>query len=109
MNAKIGQDITVTEDFEIQTCIGENKIQVKKGDKGYVDSNGFIHYETGKARGKIQRFKDITVNGYDTENIAKLIYEGLINKFYLKDFLQDYDISKKDFVNEIDYILSEIF
>ena len=50
METKIGQQITVTEDFEIQTSCGENKIQVKKGDTGFIDSNGFVHYETGKAR-----------------------------------------------------------
>lgn len=108
MEAKIGQKITATDDFEIQGCFGEDKIQVKKGDRGFIDSNGFVHYETGKARGKMQRFDDITVKGYDTENITNLIYEHISKRFNLDEFLEDYEYEEKDLKDEIDYILSEI-
>lgn len=98
----------VTEDFEIQG-FADDKILVKKGDKGFVDSNGFVHYETGNARGKMQKFKDIELEGYDTENIAKLILDELKWKFNFGEFLEDYDCEEKNVVDEIDCVLSEIF
>lgn len=107
-NLKIGQEIIMTQDFEIETAICEKKLLVKKGDKAYIDSKGFVHYVSGDARGKIQGIKDVQLKGYDTENIAKLIYDRLRSRYYIKDFLQDYDISKEDFISEIDWVLSEI-
>ena len=105
---KIGQEIVITQDFEIEGFSG-NKILVKKDDKGYVDSMGNFHYQTGAARGKIQAIKeDVDVKGYDCENIAKIIYKRLQSQFEIKEFLEGYDITIEDFTNEIEDILSDI-
>lgn len=108
MEAKIGQAITIIEDFEIQASLNKNKIVVKKGDTGFIDSNGFVHYETGDAKGKMGKFEDLSVKGYDTKNISKLVYEHLSRRFKFEDFLKDYEYEEKDIKEEIDYILSEI-
>lgn len=105
---KIGQEIVITSDLEIKTAFGEVTIPVKAGDEGYVDSSGFVHYISGKARGKIQAIKDCEVEGYDHENIAKLIFKRLDSCFHIGDRLEDYELSEKDLVNEIEDILCDI-
>jgi len=108
MKLQIGQEIVIKEDFNI-TGLMDDTIQVKTGDKGYIDSNGFIHYETGKARGKIQKIAGAELEGYDTENIAKLIYEQLKWKWNIDEHLENYDNDKQQLIDDIDYFLSEIF
>ena len=108
MKVKIGSEMIITEDFEIKGFFNEDTILVKKGDKGFIDSSGSMHYETGNARGKIQRFNDLELKGYDTENIAKLIYEVLKYRYSFDDFLEDNDLEIKDVIDELDYQLSEI-
>jgi len=108
MECKIGQQIAIADNFEIESAFGNNKLQVKQDDKGFVDSKGMIHYTSGQARGKIQKFEDIKVKGYDHENIAKMIFKRIKNEFGLSEYLEDYEISEKDLVNEIEDILSDI-
>ena len=105
--AKIGQKITTTKDYEIQGYFSEDKILVKKGDSGFIDGTGNVHYLTGNARGKIQGFKDIEIKGYDTENIARLVYRQ-IEEYGIAEFLDDNDIGEDRVINDIDFILSEI-
>lgn len=106
---KIGQEVTVQEDFEIEAALSKNKIIVKAGDKGFVDGEGFIHYITGAARGKIHTVNNLIPKGYDHENIARLIFKRLNNEFNLKDLLEDMDIQAKDFTDEIEDVLTDIF
>jgi len=49
---KIGEEIGFKEGFEIESAFGGDKLQVKQGDKGFIDSRGMIHYTTGQARGQ---------------------------------------------------------
>jgi hypothetical protein len=107
---KIGQNIVIKEDLEIKGFFDEeDKTQIKKGDSGFVDSNGFLHYETGEGSGKIQKINDIHLDGYDTENIARLIFERLKYRFNLGEYMEENEYEKKEFIEEIDDILSEIF
>ena len=109
MSYKIGEEIGFSEEFEIESPFGGNKLTVKEGDKGYIDSRGFIHYTTGQARGKIHSLgKEIEVNGYDHENIAKMIFKRIKNQFGLGEFLEGYEISDKDVVEGIEDLLSDI-
>lgn len=108
MIKKIGEEITVIEDFKIELALSNDKIQVERGDKGYINSKGFIHYTTGKAKGRIQNTNDITIEGYDRENIAKLIFTRLSYNFNLDELSEGFDIIEKEFLNEIEDVLSEI-
>jgi len=108
MSKRIGQEITSTHDFEIELSLSGKTLLVKEGDKGFVDSNGNIHYTTGEARGKIQHLNDTEIKGYDHENIAKMLFRRLNNQFNLKESLDDYDVSEKDFLEELEDILSDI-
>ena len=105
---KIGEEIGFSQDFEIESALSGNKTTVKAGDKGYVDNRCNIHYTTGQARGKIQRLDSAEMKGYDYSNIVKMIFKRLNNQFNLKEALDDYDVSEKDFIDELEDILSDI-
>lgn len=105
---KIGQKLVVQENYEISTCISNTNLQVKKGDVGFIDANGMIHYLSGQARGKIHNIADVEVKGYDIENIAELIFRQLKSDFHINDILEDYDIDVREFKDSIEDILSEI-
>ena len=52
MSYKIREEIGLKDDLAIESAFGGNKLQVKQGDKGFIDSRGImIHYTTGQARG----------------------------------------------------------
>lgn len=105
---RIGQEITIEGDFQISSAITNKAINIKAGDKGFVDSKGLIHYTSGEARGKIHSInKDDCVQGYDNKNIAQMIYKRL-SYFNIKEILSDYDIDSQDFIDEIEDILLEI-
>jgi len=104
----IGEEIIIQKGFEIENALSDNRLQVKIGDKGYIDGSGFIHYITGAARGKMQKVSDVVLEGYDCENIAKLVFQRLNNHFNIKEFLDDYEIDKKYFIDEIECALSDI-
>lgn len=105
---RIGEQIQVTNDYEIETGLSETKLYVKKGDKGFIDCNGNIHYITGEARGKIHLMKSFEVKGYCTEGMANLIMKCL-NDYDIKSILEDNDIEIEDFKNTITEALDEIF
>ena len=104
---KIGQEVEITEDFKLESCLGTKVLEVKKGDRAYIDGNGFMHYTTGKARGMIQK-SDAEIKGFDYENISKIIYSRLNNSYNLDEFLDDYDMDKSEFTEEIENALVEI-
>ena len=109
MKYKIGEEIGFSKEFVIESALGGNKLTVKEGDRGFLDSRGHIHYTTGQARGKIHSLgKEIEVKGYDYESIAKMIFKRLKNQFMLEEHLEEYKISEKDFIAEIEDILSDI-
>lgn len=104
---KIGQEIIVTEDFEVG-CLGGTK-KVKKGDKAFVTSGGNARYITGKARGKTQILSSVEVKDYDVENITKILCSRLDAWFGLDEILQEHDIDMSDVKDTLEDVLLEIF
>ena len=105
---RIGEQIQVTNDYKIETGLSGEKLHIKEGDKGFIDSNGNIHYITGEARGKIHLMKSFEVKGYYTEGMTNLIMKCL-NYYNIKSILEENDIEIKDFKNTITEALDEIF
>lgn len=105
---KIGEEIKIKEDFKINTTISEKVITIKKGDKGYIDSNGFLHLLTGNGRGKIVKINDVKVKGYDHENITKLIFDRLNTEIRLEEILENEELNNKDLLEVIEDVLSDI-
>jgi hypothetical protein len=104
---KIGQEIEFIEDFEIEKVISKEKVQVKKGDTAVITSNGTAIHTKGKARGMIQCLSGVELEGYDHENIAKMIFKRLDNEFNLTEYLRD-DYYIETIVDEIEDVLCEI-
>ena len=105
---KIGQEVEFKKDFKIETLVTGTKLQVKEGDRALVTSQGF-KILTGEAKGKINAFNggDKT-EGYDYENIAKMIYKRINGVYGIENFLDDEDISFKEFLEEIEDVLVDI-
>lgn len=108
MKKQIGEKIVILEDFTIEGFLGGSSKQIKKGDEGFIDSEGLLHYTTGEAHGCIQKVTDVELEGYATDNIAKLIFEHISHRFGFKEFLEGYEIEDSQVIDEIEYILSEI-
>jgi len=106
---KIGQEIIAQEEYEIETELSKTKLTVKVGDRGFVDSKGLLHYINGEARDKIVMINNVEINGYDYENIARLIYRKLNFSYPLSDMFEDYDIDSSDFKETIEDVSSDIF
>lgn len=105
---KIGQEISIKEDFEIKTISTSTIIKIKQGDKGYVDSKGFLHLTTGKGKGKIINIEGMEVSGYHHEDISKRIFARLSNYFNLDEILENEDIDIDRFKEEIEDVLMDI-
>lgn len=82
----IGEQIVFKEDVKINATISEKVMTIHKGDKGIVDSKGFVHVTTGKCRGKILKIDDAKIKGYDLENIANMLVSRVK---YLVDDLEE--------------------
>ena len=107
---EIGQEIIIDEDYTIQSVLTGKLIQVRKGDKGFLDANGNIHIRTGDARGKIVPFiEKERVSGYDIQNIAEMIYKRLDGEFEIGDYMDDCGVEKEDIVNTLEDLLMDIF
>jgi len=106
---KIGEEIGFSQDFEIESALSRNKVTVKVGDKGFIDSKGNVHYTTGQACGIIQRIgKEIEMEDYDYHSIAKMLWNRLKSQFEIEEFLGDYDVNEKDVLEELEEVLSDI-
>ena len=107
---KIGQEIIIDEDHTIQSLLTNKMTWIRAGDKGFIDSNGNIHYTTGDARGKIVPYTTKeNLKGYDTQNIALMIYKKLDTEFNISDFVDVYDIEKQDVLDILEDLLIDIF
>lgn len=101
---KIGQEILMKEDVVV-SGFSETRL-VKKGDKAYIDGHGYLHYTTGESKGRMAR-SNLKVEGYDYENIARMIYNKL-NYYGLDRFIEDNQVNKREFIEEIEVALIEI-
>ena len=84
----IGEMVEVKEEHTLNPSEKETII-VRKGDKGYLDSEGYIVYVTGDATGIRVRSDDIGVEGYHIANISLKILDDLNYEFDLYDLLDE--------------------
>ena len=101
---KIGQILTVKKDFELEGIFG-TKFPVKKGSKIWIGADNLAHHLDGK----IQPISsESTVKGYCTEGIAERVLTQLQCKFPIDEFCDDYEISREEIIEEIQYALEDI-
>lgn len=105
---KIADAFDVEEDHDLNDLLGDGKTPVKKGDQYIITSRGWVRYISGKACGNIVIPNEkIEVEGYNNENISILIYKELDKYFGLEEILEENDITKEKFVEEIEDIISD--
>jgi|SRR5690625_3125409 len=108
---KIGQEIIIDENHTIQSLLTNKITWIREGDRGFIDSNGNIHYTTGDARGKIVPYtRKENLKGYDIQNIALMIYKKLDIEFDISGLAYLYDdVEKQDVLDILEDLLIEIF
>ena len=106
---KLGQKVEFKNEFTIETLVLKDKLTVKKGDCAIVTKSGF-KVLNGEAKGKIISFNkhDEEPSEIDYENISKLIYQKLNNEYDISEFITDYDIDKKYFIETIEEVIMDI-
>ena len=106
---KLGQEVKFTKDFSIKALISGNDLNVKKDDRAIVTSRGY-QILTGEARGKTLAFeKGEEPEGYDYQNISKRIVNRINSVFGLEEYLDNEEIEYKEFLEEIEDVLMDIF
>ena len=106
MTYKIGQILTATEDIEVERAILGEKEVIPKGSKVIIGPDNLAHHFRD---GSIQPLaKTDNVEGYDTSGLAEYLTQVIVNHILPADCLEDYEITKKDIQNEIEYSLDDI-
>lgn len=108
MEMKIGQEIQVKKPHSIVTYDTEETLNIKIGDKGFVDAHGFVHYTTGEAAGIMAEIDDAQLIGIDTLNIVKMVMEKLDKDFDIKKVLQAAGVDRAEFEDSIFGSLNEV-
>ena len=106
MNYKVGQILEANCDTEVEKALSGEKVVIPKGNKIIIGADKFAHHLRD---GMIQPLqKDAIVEGYDSEGIAEYLTKKLSAIFPLEEMLEDYDIEKERFEEEIDFLLDDI-
>jgi hypothetical protein len=106
---KIGEHIKFTEDFIVESCLG-NKKTILKDSVGIVSSDGMLHMRNGMIL-PLEK-EDVITDEYDVENITKYLVHRLCGYYGEEDFtemLDGYDIGIEEFKTQITEALEEIF
>lgn len=102
---KIGEILTSKEDVEIEKALSSVKVVIPKGTKVMIGADKLAHY---LKTGRIQPLPEGTeVKGYDTENIASVIFDWLQYCFSITDYLEEIGYDREHFCKEIEWALSE--
>lgn len=103
---KIGQILTTTEDKEVERALSGEKVIVPKGSKVIIGADNLAHHLRD---GSIQPLaKTDKIEGYDTSGLAEYLTQVIVNRILPADCLEEYEITKKDIQNEIEYALDDI-
>ena len=106
MKYKIGQILTYTKDVVVEKAFSGEKITIPKGNRIIIGADKLAHHIRD---GMIQPLSDnLEVEGYDSSGLAEYIYTCLITNLPVDDWLQDYEISENDIIEEIQCALDEI-
>ena len=106
MEYKIGQILTSNQDVEVEMALSEEKVVIPKGNKIIIGADGFAHHIRN---GMIQPLKEGSeVKGYDPEGLAEYLYMKLRCRFEIDEMLDNYDLSKQEFIKDIEFWLDDI-
>lgn len=103
---KIGQILTSEYDVEVKRGISGEKVIIPKGNKIIIGADNLAHHMRNRM---LQPLGDsIEVKGYDAEGIAEFIFSWISRFYPIHEMLEDYEVSEKEFISEIECALDEI-
>lgn len=106
MKYKIGQILTSNRDVEGEKALSGEKVVIPKGNKIIIGADKLAHHIRD---GMIQPLADGSeVEGYDDTGIAEYIFICLKAHLPIDDWMEEYEISKDEIVEEIECALDEI-
>ena len=106
MKYKIGQILTSNTETVVEKAFSGEKVIIPKGNKIIIGADKLAHHIRN---GMIQSLaNDAEVEGYDASGIAEYIYICLKARLPIDEWMEDYEISKDDIVEEIECALDEI-
>lgn len=93
LKLSIGETIEVKEEHELKDPDTGEIMLVRKGDRGFVDSEGHIVYICGEAEGVRVKANDIEAEGFHINNISLKILDDLNDEINLLHLIEDSNIS----------------
>ena len=103
MKYKIGQILTSNQDTEVEKALSGEKVVIPKGNKIIIGELAH-HLRTGM----IQPLGTAEVEGYDSEGLAEYLLFVLKAHFPIDEMLEDYEISERRLLDEIEYAFDDI-
>ena len=106
MEYKIGQILTSNKDIVVEKALSGEKVITPKGNKIIIGADKLAHHIRD---GMIQPLADGSeVKGYDSSGLAEYIYICMKAHLPITEWMEDYEISKNEIVEEIEDALYEI-
>lgn len=103
---KIGETFTVQSDYEGTLALSETKKTVRKGSKIIIGADRLAHHVND---GMIQPLaEDAEVKGYDAKGLSEYILLCLTAHYPIDEVLEEYDISKDDVIERLEYAFCEL-
>lgn len=106
MKYKVGQILTSNTDVVVEKAMSEEKVTIPKGNRIIIGADKLAHHIRN---GMVQPLADdLKVEGYDSFGIAEYIYMWMESHLPIAEWMEDYEISKNDIIEEIECALDEI-
>ena len=106
MKYKIGQILTSRRDVEVEKALSGEKVVIPKGNRIIIGADKLAHHIRD---GMIQPIlQESEVDGYDASGIAEYIFICLKTHLPVEEWMEEYEISKNDIIEEIECALDEI-
>ena len=106
MKYKVGQILTSNTEVVVEKALSGDKVTIPKGNKIIIGADKLAHHIRD---GMIQPLADGSeVKGYDSSGLAEYIYICMKAHLPITEWMEDYEISKNEIVEEIEGALDEI-
>ena len=105
LDYKIGQILTSKVDTAVELALSGEKKVIPKGNKVIIGPDKLAHHIH---TGMMQPLGDATVSGYDCAGLAEYLYLHLRAHFPMDEMLEDYEVTKEQLMEEIEYALDDM-
>ena len=106
MKYKVGQILTSNTEVVVEKALSGEKVIIPKGNKIIIGADKLAHHIRD---GMIQPLADDSkVDGYDSTGLAEYIFTCLKTHLPIDEWIEDYEISENEIIEEIECALDEI-